>query len=127
MATLFLATVIGWYFVIISLFLIIQHQHLKSIVDEILDQRGLIFIMAILTLIMGLLMVASHNVWVMGWPVVITLIAWLVLISGLLRLFCLDTVIKMGKSFVDHPNKIIIAGVVYLLIGLFLLFHVYWV
>lgn len=126
MITLFLATVIGWYLVIVSLFLIFQHEHVKSVTSEIMANRGLFFVLAIITLILGLLLVASHNLWVMGWPVVITLFSWLVLISGILRLYCPDTAFKMGRSFTNDPNRMKIAGVVFLLIGLFLLFHVYY-
>jgi hypothetical protein len=31
----------------------------------------------------GLLLVVSHNVWVAGWPVIVTLLSWLVLIKAI--------------------------------------------
>lgn len=126
MITLFMATVIGWYLVIVSLFTLCQYEQVKSITAEILEQRGLFFIAAIITLILGLLMVASHNIWVMGWPVIITLISWLVLISGLLRLLCANTAKKMGQSFMANPVGMKVVSVVFLLLGLFLLLQVYY-
>ena len=126
MTTLFLATVIGWYLVIVSLYSLFQYEQLKANAAEIMGQRGLFFVLAIITLILGLLMVTSHNIWVMGWPVVITVFSWLVLISGVIRMFCPDTANKMRQSFMDNPIKMKIAAVVFLLIGLFLLFQVYY-
>ncbi len=126
MISLFLATVIGWYLVITSVFLLFRHETLKSAMNDVLAQRGLLLILAIITLILGLLLVASHNIWVMGWPVVITLFAWLVLITGLLRLFLPDMAIKMGHAFLHHPVRMKIAGVVFLIIGLFLLYWAYF-
>jgi hypothetical protein len=126
MITLFMATVIGWYLVIVSLFTLCQYEQVKSISAEVLEQRGLFFIVAIITLILGLLMVASHNIWVMGWPVIITLISWLVLISGLLRLLCAETASKMGRSFMTHPAGMKIVSVVLLILGVFLLIQVYY-
>ena len=82
-SSIFLAQVIGWYFVIISLFLLGRRQAMKSLVGDILADRALMFFIALITLILGLLLVVSHNLWVMGWPVIITLVAWLVLISGI--------------------------------------------
>lgn len=125
MDTLFLATVIGWYFVITSLFLLFRYEHAKSIASDIMDQPGLLLVLAIFTLIIGLLMVASHNIWVMAWPVVVTVISWIVLVSGLIRLFFTDAVVKIGRSFLDHPMRMRITAVVTLLIGLFLLYQVY--
>ncbi|KTD33479.1 Integral membrane protein (PIN domain superfamily) [Legionella moravica] len=126
MTTLFLATVIGWYLVIVSLYSLFQYEQLKSVAAEIMGQRGLFFVLAIMTLILGLLLVTSHNIWVMSWPVVITIFSWLVLISGLIRMFCPDTANKMRQSFLNNPVKMKIAAVVSLLVGLFLLFHVYY-
>lgn len=126
MNTMFLATVIGWYLVIVSLFTLFRYEHVKLVTAEILEQRGLFFIVAIITLILGLLMVVSHNIWVMGWPVVITIISWLVLVSGLIRLLCPDTSHKMAQTFMNHPVRMKIATFVFLVIGLILLFHVYY-
>lgn len=126
MITLFMATVIGWYLVIVSLFILCHYEQVKSITAEILGQRSLFFIVAIITLILGLLMVASHNIWVMGWPVIITLISWLVLISSIVRLLCVDTAIRMGQAFFAHPTRIKIGAVLFLIVGLFLLMKVYY-
>ncbi|MFA5959517.1 MAG: hypothetical protein WC785_03280 [Tatlockia sp.] len=126
MNTLFLATVMGWYLVIFGLFVFCKQAQLKLIATEILTQRGLFFVFALLTVILGLLLVASHNLWVMGWPVVITLLSWLVLISGLVRLFYPETAMKMARAFFDHPMRMKVNAAVFFLIGLFLLFKVYY-
>ncbi len=127
MNTIFLATVIGWYLVIFSLFVFFKHEYMKSVVKDIMTNRGQFFIVAVMTLILGLLMVTSHNVWVMGWPVIITIFSWLVLIGGLIRLFCPDTVHKVWKSMFDDRIVTNVIAVVILIIGLYLLLHVYHV
>lgn len=124
MATTFLATVIGWYMVTFGLLILLRSEHVKSVIADVMGQRGLFFILAVITLILGLLMVASHNVWVMAWPVAVTIICWLVLISGVLRLFMPDAQ-KWGKSFSQEPMRLKIAAVVFLIYGGYLLFNVY--
>jgi len=127
MVTYFLAHVVGWYLVIFSGLLLFRNEQMRHIMTEIVTSRGLFFVLAILTVIIGLLMVTSHNIWVMAWPVVITLFSWLVLISGLLRVFFPDTSLKMAQSFIAHPVRMNTAAVVFLLIGVYLLLHVfYW-
>ncbi len=103
-----------------------QHEHVKSAMADVLASRGLFFILAVFTFVIGLLMVASHNIWVMAWPVVVTVFSWLVLIGGAFRLFCQETVTKAGLSFLNHPVSMRMVAVILLLIGLFLLFHVYY-
>lgn len=126
MNTVFLATVIGWYLVIVSLYMLLRREQVAAVMLDVLQQRGLFFVMAIITLIIGLLLVASHNVWVMGWPVIITLFGWLVLVAGVMRLVCSETASQMARSFIDHPVRMQAAGIISLVIGLFLLFRVYY-
>lgn len=124
MATTFLATVIGWYLVVFGLLILLRYEHVRSCMAEVMAQRGLFFLLGVITLTLGLLMVVSHNVWVMGWPVIVTILSWLVLISGVLRLFWPDAQ-KMGKSFLVEPMRMKIVAVVFLILGGYLLFNVY--
>lgn len=126
MTTYFLATVLGWYLVIMSLLLIFRREVVTSAMQNVMEQPGLLLIIAFITLIIGLLMVVSHNYWVMGWPVIVTLFGWLALISGLIRLFSPETVHKMWNKMGDKPHTFTTAGVILLVIGLFLLFQVYF-
>lgn len=126
MNTLFLAAIIGWYLVIIGLFLLIRQEDAKAAAANVLANRGLYLVLAIFTLIVGLLLVLGHNIWLWAWPVIVTVIAWLVLISGLLRLFFPDTAVRIGNSFLARPHAMNIAAVIMLIIGLFLLYHVYY-
>lgn len=125
MATEFLATVLGWYLVIFSVFLLLRGALVPVVMGEILKQKGVFFLMSVITVILGLLMVISHNIWVMGWPVIVTVFSWLVLISGLARLFFPEHLQTMGKAFIANPLHLRIAAIVLLVIGACLLYHVY--
>lgn len=126
MITNFLALMLGWYLVIMGLFLILRGDFVVAGLRELIGHRAIMLVVGVLTLVLGLLMVISHNIWVMGWPIIITIIAWLTLIGGLLRLFFPDTVYKIWNKTIDKPKKLIAYGVVILIIGLFLLYKVYF-
>lgn len=126
MITNFLATVLGWYLVVMSLLLLIRHEIVVSAMKELMAQRAEMLVVGIITFIIGLLMVISHNIWIMGWSVIVTVFAWLILIGGLIRLFCPDTVYKIWSKVIDKPEKMIVCGVITLIIGLFLLYKVYF-
>lgn len=124
--TMFLATVLGWYFVILSLFILFRHEQLRLVMTDLLKQRALFFVLAIITIILGLMMVTSHNIWIMDWPVMITVLSWMVLINGLMRLFFYDAISKKAASCLERPCKMRTGGIVILVLGLFLLYHVYY-
>ncbi len=125
-STIFLAKVIGWYFVILGLFLIARKQTMKAAIADLVPDSGLMVIIATITLLLGLLLVISHNVWVMGWPVIVTIIAWLVLISGLLRLFAPEVSVRLGQKWAGSPTSVIVAAIIYIIVGLYLLYKAYY-
>ena len=61
MNTMFLATVIGWFLVIVSIFLFFRHEHMKSVMDDVIAHPGLFFVFAVFTLILGLLVRAREQ------------------------------------------------------------------
>ena len=126
MVTAFLATVIGWYLVILSILLFFRYKHILTVMKELISKPGEFFIIAVITLIMGLLLVTSHNIWVMDWPVVITIFSWVVLIAGILRLFFPEMILKMWQPLFNNTITIKVTTFISLLIGLFLLYHVYY-
>lgn len=124
--TIFLAKVIGWYLVIVSLCVLFRHEQLRAVMGDILAQRALLFFIAIITVILGLLLVISHNVWVLGWPVIVTIFAWVVLIGGILRLVMPEPLLRMGQWWLANPVYLRVATVIYVLIGLYLLYRAYF-
>lgn len=124
--TIFLAKIIGWYLVITSVFLLVRQKDMKTAMSEVMADRGLIFFIGIVTLIFGLLLVLSHNVWVMGWPVIVTIFAWLTLIGGILRLMVPELGIKVGRFWLENLRYLYTLTAVLLIIGLYLLYKAYF-
>lgn len=125
MITLFLATFLGWFLVILSFVFLFRTEPMKAVATNVIKDPGLFFIFALMTVIIGLFVVVSHNYWIMGWPVVVTILGWLILINGLFRLFFSERAVKLAKSVLKSTKKMRIAGIINLIIGLFLLVHVY--
>lgn len=126
MTTIFLATVMGWYMVVMSLILFFKQNYLKLVVADIMTEKGLFFIVAIMTFILGLLLVVSHNIWMMGWPVLVTILSWLVLLGGLIRLFFPETVQRIWENAFNNSLLMRVIGVIILILGVYLLLHVYY-
>jgi hypothetical protein len=81
--TLFLAKVIGLYFLVIGLHMALRGKELRLMFEAFAENRPLTYLASVFALILGLLLVVSHNVWVAGWPVIVTLLSWLVLIKAI--------------------------------------------
>lgn len=125
--SIFLARVIGCYLIITSLFVLINPDSTRALVKDMTGQRSVQFLVALITLLPGLLLVISHNLWVTGWPVLITLFSWLVFIAGVIRLFAAQLMIKIAKWFLNQPPAFLVClMLIYLLFGAYLLYKSFW-
>jgi putative exporter of polyketide antibiotics len=86
--TLFLSRLIGLYCILVALSMITRRQATLESVTALLHDPSMIFVLGAITLIAGLAMVLTHNIWSGGARVVIvTLVGWITLIKSLSFLF----------------------------------------
>ena len=84
--TFFLAKGFSIYLVVIGIAMLFNREYYTTAANEMLDHSGLSFFTSIFTLILGIILVLSHNIWTLNWTVVITVLAWLTFLKGILRL-----------------------------------------
>ena len=126
MATsVFLAKLLGPFFAIVGISVLMNADAFRAIVKEFLKSPGLVFLTGLLTLPAGLAIVLTHNVWVADWPVLITLIGWLGIISGIARIFAPKNVTSTGKKISANKNFPVVGGAIWLAIGAALCFFGY--
>lgn len=86
--TLFLAKLIGLFFLIVSVALALRKDEIVETSKEMLRDRGLLLIIGSGRVAVGLALALSHSIWTGGaLPIVVTLIGWLTLLRGLVVLF----------------------------------------
>ena len=97
--------------------MLINPVNMREMANDFLEHRGLIFLAGILTLVAGLAIVLTHNVWVAGWPVIITIIGWLSVVGGIFRIVFPDSVKSIGEAMLQLSGGLTAAGVALALIG----------
>lgn len=102
--SIFLAQVIGLYLFLVSLAMLVHQQRFKKSMSDLLGSVAMINLTGLVMLVVGLLIVVDHNIWIPDWPVIITIIGWILLLQGLMRLFVPDAFIKMSK---DLQGKVV--------------------
>lgn len=117
----FLAKVIGWYMIISALYIFFRFEAAKASAEQTLKQLNLLFFIAFISILLGLMIVIGHNIWVLAWPVIITLIGWFLLISGILWLFSTEGSMKGEYWWLKSRKRMNIAASIYFIVGLFLL------
>jgi hypothetical protein len=93
----YLAEIWGLSLVLISLALLINQKYLKRLFAEI-ENEATMFFLGIVSLVIGLAMVLSYNIWDKNWQIIITILGWVSLIKGLSVLFLLEFIKNLVKK-----------------------------
>lgn len=116
----FLGKVIGIYLIIVCIAMFINMPAFIDRVNSLINNTALMFVVGFITLILGLLMVVSHNIWQLNWRVVITIISWLVLLKSISIIFYPQFIDQLSLSFVQNINVAYIGAAIDLILGLLL-------
>lgn len=125
-ASIFLAKLIGPFALIVGLSTLVNARAMRGIVEEFLRSPALIFLSGIITLPAGIAIALTHNVWVANWPVIITIIGWLGIVGGAIRLLAPQRAAAFGKALYAHPAAGVIGTAFWVAIGAVLTFFGYF-
>lgn len=95
--TIFFARLWGSFFLIFGALFVVTKQLGKTI--EMTDDKAFVIATGYITLLMGLVTVILHNVWVMGWEVVITILGWNTLIKGIVKIGFPELIHQQAQRF----------------------------
>ena len=118
---MYLAQVLGIYLTVSGLGMLLNNDYYSKAIKSLMKNEGLMFVAAAFGLIFWSLVALKHNVWE-GWPMLITIIAWIgVLKSGLYLLFPAGMV--KWESNMMKKDSLNFWSLVSLVLGLFLLYY----
>jgi hypothetical protein len=102
--SIFLAKLIGPIVLVAGIAMLVNRKELDAIAQELLRSRLLFFLLGLIDLSIGLAIVLTHNVWVADWRVVITLLGWLLIARGAVRILIPDQVKPLGERLLKNAN-----------------------
>jgi len=121
----FLAKLIGPVFIVGGLGMLFNAAAFRVMFERSLHDHMLIYLTGVLSLPTGLAIVVLHNEWKWHWPVMITVIGWLMVIGGIVRMLAPEMIQTFGLSLISYPNFFIIDGGIAVLLGVLLSYFGY--
>ena len=111
--------------VAIAAAMLLNFASFPELVEQISRDPSVIFLSGILLFVAGLAIVRAHNIWAGGWPVLVTVLGWLAILSGLLRMLFPIRLAAMAAAVAQRSGGIIAGAIVLLVLGAFLTFKAY--
>lgn len=116
--SIFLAKVFGLYFILIAISMLLNKSTYRALMLDIANTPSMVLFIGIFTLIIGILLVVSHNIWVSNWQILITIMAWLTLIGGIVRVYFPQQALRIGLKLMQNDRYFSIATIISLLLGI---------
>jgi hypothetical protein len=125
LTSIFIAKLMGPILLAVGASIFIDEKSIRAMAKDVLGSTALIYIFGIFDLLLGLVLVTVHNVWVMDWRVIITVIGWISIVRGLVRMLFTPFVIKNAPKLIKKPGLLTGAALVMLILGAVLSYYGY--
>lgn len=86
MNSVFWARLLGTFTVIVAGGAFFKIDSFNAWLSELSNNHGLLMVMGVFTLLLGITIVISHNVW-RGWPIIVTILGYWIIIKGIALLY----------------------------------------
>ena len=123
--SVFLARLLGPFCVAIAIGVLINAAAYRAMAEEFLHSGALIYVTGLLGMTAGVAILLNHNAWVADWRFLITLFGWLTTIGGAQRIVWPQGTEAAISWFLQRPTSLIVAGIIWLIIGAVLCFFGY--
>jgi len=121
----YLAKLIGPIFLTIGVGMLVNGPFYRVLIGEALASHVLIYLSGVLSLLAGLAIVIAHNRWSGGWPVIITVLGWLMVIGGVIRIVVPQVAQMVAGTIFAGRAAIIVVAILCVALGGFLSFKGY--
>jgi hypothetical protein len=123
--SLFIARLIGPTLVALGLAVLVHPDRMGRLAQEMLASEALLFLTGLITLPAGLAIVNTHNRWEGGWPVIITVFGWLLVVGGAVRLLLPGAVKAIGAAMTANAAWMAVPGALLAALGVYLAYRGY--
>jgi hypothetical protein len=120
-----IAGLIGPTLIALAAATLINLGSISTLVESVSHDPALVMVSGVLSFVAGLAVVRVHNHWAGDWAVLVTILGWLLLVGGLVRLLFPIWLAGMAASFAQSTGLIAGEAVVFLVIGAFLSYKTY--
>ena len=115
-----LAVLMGSALVIVGI-TVLNKSHFNAVMTDLVNNKGLLWVTGLITFVMGMVIVALHNVWSADWRALVTLLGWLTVVKGAVIMLFPSRMILFYRRFLSN-HLLSYSGIYALVLGGLLLF-----
>ena len=118
--SLFIAKIFGLSYLVICGAFLLNPKAFNRIMEDFGKDAAVTYLMALVTLVVGIVIVIVHNVWVANWTVIITIFGYLAIVKGIWLLAFPGSVSKFMEGYLKYKRLRVIHLLVGVIVGVLL-------
>ena len=115
-----IAGLIGPVLIAIAASVLMNRKNMPEMAAQIANDWALVFVSGVLLLVAGLAIVRVHNIWETSWRGLVTVLGWLAVAGGLMRIMYPRQLAAMAPAIVESPPRLVVPMFIVLLLGVYL-------
>lgn len=123
----FIARIIGPVYIILAAGIMLNPKFYQKVMEDFCKNATLVFWSGLLALIIGFLILLSHNAWVANWTVIITIFGWGGIIKGIWLIIFPNSVSQFMQAYQKNKSLLVIHSFVALALGICMTIFGYFV
>ncbi len=124
-APVLIARLAGPFLVIAALGMAVNRATYAVMIAQAAGNRAIILLSGVLALVCGLAVLNVHRAWTADWRVLVTLMGWLMVIGGVIRIVLPQLTLRIATAIYSGPRPILVVAAFLFVLGLFLSFQGY--
>ncbi|MFC1805279.1 hypothetical protein ACFLZ3_05610 [Candidatus Omnitrophota bacterium] len=120
--SVFIARIFGLCYLIIGVGFMFNRKAFTQVMEDFCKNAALSFYGGLLALVVGIVLILTHNLWVADWRVMITIIGWAGLIKGIWMIIFPGSVSGFMKAYLKNKKLLAVHSMVALIFGAVLTF-----
>ena len=120
-----IARLAGPLFVVIGLGILLNTSSYTGMVVEAVHSPTLVYLSGVASLLAGVAILNAYRAWTASWRVVVTILGWLCVIGGIMRIVLPAIVTSLATTLYSGPTALMVAAVIVLILGAYLSYESY--
>jgi len=121
----FVARLVGPLFIVLGLGCLINQTAYADMIGQAILVPVVIYLSGLMSFLAGVAMLNGYHGWTPDWRIIITILGWLLVIAGIIRIMLPTAAAVAAISIYSESYAMAIAGIIVLVIGGFLSFKGY--
>ncbi len=122
---IFIARLVGPLFVVLGVGCLLNQQVYTDMIGQAVLVPVVIYLSGLMAFLAGVAMLNCYHAWTADWRVIITILGWLLVIAGIIRIVLPAAAAVAAIALYSGGYTMAIVGVIVLVIGGFLSFKGY--